>query len=199
MSPQVASIFNACDTGLAKGLSDQVIAKLNRMVKSPILVKVEHRLIDIESDAVNPYLQPKAVKSLIAAVEDSGKVIIINSMFRTIVQQHIIRKQYDLGLCGITAAALPGRSNHEKGLAIDIEDPYSWQYSLESNSWIKLGVWDDMHYDYWDGRQDIPKLQCYAFQQLWNQYNPSELIAVDGLYGAITARCIDRSPIDGWD
>lgn len=194
----VRDIIGSCNTGLARGLSIQLIGKLNRMVKTPLLVKVDDPLIDTSSASVNPYLQPEAAAHLITAAKRRGKTIILNSCLRTTVQQHIIRTQYERGLCGITAAAMPGRSNHERGAAIDIQDPEDWQDALEAQDWSKLGSWDNMHYDYWDSRKDIASLQISAFQQLWNQYNPSDRIAVDGTYGQVTADRINRSPIDGW-
>jgi D-alanyl-D-alanine carboxypeptidase len=194
----VADIINACDTGLAHGLSIQLIEKMNRMVKTPLLVQVNHPKIDASGQQINAYLQPNAANSLKLAVEEAGRPLIVNSMLRTTVQQHIIRTQYEQDCCGITAAAPPGRSNHEQGLALDIQDPYFWQPYLERHGWAKLGPWDDMHFDYWEGRRDIAKLQIFAFQQLWNQWNPSKLIAIDGAYGPTTARCIQQSPLEGW-
>lgn len=195
---RVIDIINSCNTGLASGLSIQLIAKLNRMVSSPLLVKVSDPLIDTSSSSVNAYLQPSAAACLVQAARSRGKVIKINSCLRTTVQQHIIRRQFENGLCGITAAALPGRSNHERGAAVDIQDPDDWRDCLESHQWSKLGNWDNMHYDFWDSRKDIASLQISAFQMLWNQYNPNNIIAVDGSYGATTAAKIDLSPVDGW-
>jgi hypothetical protein len=197
-SKTVADIIEYCDTGLAHGLSLQCIAKLNRMVSSPLLVALGHSLIGVEGNQINPFLQPPAAAALIRAVESRGVKLLINSCLRTTVQQHIIRTQYEKELCGITAAALPGGSNHEQGLALDIQNPWDWKEALEAQGWIKLGSWDDMHYDFWDGKANIAKLQISAFQQLWNENNPAELIAIDGNYGAVTAKCIQRSPVDGW-
>lgn len=195
---QVKDIINACDTGLARGLSLQLIAKLNRMVSSPLLVEVKHALIDTSSSAVNPYLQPAAAEALTKSVIKRGKKLVVNSCLRTTVQQHIIRRQFEKGLCGITAAALPGRSNHERGAAIDVVNPDEWQLHLEIFSWRRLGSWDYPHYDFHNSRRDISNLQISAFQMLWNENNPKNLIAVDGEYGATTAGKIDLSPIDGW-
>jgi N-acetylmuramoyl-L-alanine amidase len=195
---RVADIIGSCDTGLAHGLSAQLIAKMNQMVKTPLLVNVKSKWINTNSMAVNAYLQPSAAAKLLEAAKSRRKIIKINSCLRTTVQQHIIRRQFENGLCGITAAALPGRSNHERGAAIDIEDPIDWQNCLESYGWSKLGSWDNMHYDFWDSRKDIASLQISAFQALWNQHNPDNLIAVDGSYGKVTAAKIDLSPVDGW-
>lgn len=195
---QVKTIINACDTGLARGLNIQLIAKLNRMVSTPLLVEVKHSLIDTGSDAVNPYLQPAAAEALVRAVIKRGQKLTINSCLRTTVQQHIIRRQFKKGLCGITAAALPGRSNHERGAAIDINNADDWRLHLEIFGWRKLGSFDPPHYDYYNCRNDISSLQISAFQMLWNEHNPNALIAVDGVYGNITASKIDLSPLDGW-
>jgi hypothetical protein len=194
----VGQILDRCDTGLARGLSLELIAKLNRMVKTPLLVEVKHPLIDTSNPAVNPYLQPEAAAALIRAVERRNQKMIINSCLRTTVQQHILKRQCSRGWCGIPACAPPGKSNHESGKAIDIEDSHDWCDYLEDAGWDKLGSWDDMHFDFWNGRSDIAKLQISAFQQLWNTHNPKYQLAVDGGYGAVTASKIDLSPIAGW-
>jgi N-acetylmuramoyl-L-alanine amidase len=194
----VADIINRCNTGLARGLNIQLIEKMNRMVNTPILVKVDHPLIDTSAPQVNPYLQPAAAGKLAAAATKRGKKLILNSCLRTTVQQHIIRRQFKAGICGITAAALPGRSNHEDGAAIDVQNPQEWQLTLELCGWKWLGAWDAPHYDFWDSRKSIASLQISAFQMLWNQYNPRDLIPVDGTYGPLTGSKIDQSPIDGW-
>lgn len=195
---QVQDIISRCDTGLARGLSQQLIQKMNRMVKQPVMIEVKHELIQTSDSAVNPYLQPRAAAKLISAVKRRSRKLIINSCLRTTVQQHIIRRQFEAGLCGITAAALPGRSNHERGAAIDIDDPYAWKSTLESCDWMWLGAWDEPHFDYWDHQKSIASLQISAFQMLWNEFNPKDLIPVDGVYGPLTGAKIDLSPIDGW-
>jgi LAS superfamily LD-carboxypeptidase LdcB len=46
------------------------------------------------------------------------------------------------------ACAPPGKSNHNGGLAVDIQDANSWRTAMTNNGWTKLGDWDPMHYDY---------------------------------------------------
>jgi hypothetical protein len=195
---KVKDIIGKCNTGLAKGLSDQCIKKLNALTKTPLLVKVDHPLLVAASSAVNFYLQPKAAQKLIDAANQRKVPMTINSCLRTTVQQAIIRIQYEQGLCGISAAASPGRSNHERGLAIDIQNPNIWEEALEDNGWARLGQWDPPHYDYNDGRSDIARLQIQSFQMLWNTYNPTKLLAIDGVYGPKTQEAILNSPIAGW-
>lgn len=196
-SLKVIDILGRCDTGLARELSLQVIAKVNRMVKSPILVEVEHPLIDISSSAVNPWLQPAAFKMLVSAVEKRDSRMKINSCYRTAIQQHILRQQLERGLCGLTAVALPGKSNHEKGLAIDIEDAAGWKPYLEDCGWSWIGAFDPMHFDYWSGINDLGRIGVSACQLLHNAHNKEQL-AVDGAYGARTAAAINNFPINGW-
>lgn len=198
MAAQVGSIIDQCDTGLARGLNLQCIAKMNRMVKTPLLVEIKHPLININGDQINPFLQPQAAAALVNAAKARGTKMVINSCLRTTVQQAIIRMQFEAGLCGITAAALPGTSNHERGAAIDIQDPDGWEPFLEDEGWVRLGSWDPPHFDYNGLRSDIAMIQISAFQQLWNQHNPKDVIAIDGTYGPVTAKCIQKSPLSGW-
>lgn len=41
-------------------------------------------------------------------------------------------------------------------------------------------------------------LEVKAFQELWNQHNPGDAIAVDGLWGPATATRVDRLPAMGF-
>ncbi len=101
--------------------------------------------------------------------------MIINSGLRTLAQQLMLYTWYQQHRCGITAAAAPGnsiiflslslsvsflsnvcvlnltltgKSNHNSGLAVDIQDAPAWKTAMASNGWVKLGDWDPMHYDY---------------------------------------------------
>jgi LAS superfamily LD-carboxypeptidase LdcB len=51
-------------------------------------------------------------------------------------------------VCLTKACAPPGKSNHNGGLAVDIQDANSWRTAMTNNGWTKLGDWDPMHYDY---------------------------------------------------
>jgi hypothetical protein len=193
----VKDIIGKCDTGLARGLSLQVIAKINRMLPKPSLVPLNHELLDVSSPAVNPYLQPQALEALIIAAKERGRTMKINSCYRTAVQQHILKQQLADGCCGLTAVAPPGRSNHECGLAIDIEDAQGWRPYLERYGWSWIGQFDPMHFDYWNGRTELGRVGVAACQLLHNEHN-KEQIAVDRSYGPTTARAINNMPVDGW-
>jgi hypothetical protein len=199
-APLVKDVIGQCNTGLIRGLSLQLIAKMNRLVSQdkPLLVAIDHELIDTSSPACNPFLQPVAAAALIRAVEKRQRRIVINSCLRTIPQQWLIRRQFEKKLCGITAAAQPDRSNHSNGSAIDVQNASDWKLYLGAESWKKLGDWDPPHYDYWGLRTDIAKLQVTAFQMLWNEHNPGDLLVIDGVYGNKTGERIANSPADGF-
>jgi hypothetical protein len=195
----VRDCISGCDTGLIQGLSLQVIAKMNRIVKNPVLVQLKHHLLGCTGTQNNPYLQPEAARALYRALNARGTQMTMNSCLRTVPQQWLIWNQYQQGRCGITLAARPDRSNHGGGLAIDIEDAYGWQAALEAEGWQRLGDNDPMHFDFvGTGREDLNWIQIAAFQGLWNQNNPGKTLAVDGLYGEATGNAISNSPADGW-
>jgi N-acetylmuramoyl-L-alanine amidase len=198
--PLVKEVVGACNTGLIRGLNLQIIAVMNTLV-SNVLVNIDDLNVDVNGDQINPFVQAAAKESLRLAINRRGSKLIINSAFRTVAQQYLLRRQFELGLCGIFAAARPGFSNHEGGLALDIEDPQGWRPFLEQHNWFWLGAFDPPHFDYQfraATRQDLGIVGVRAFQRLWNQNNPHDQIAEDGIYGAQTGARISNSPAEGF-
>ena len=197
----VFDVTSLCDTGRIKGLSLQIIDELNLLVPNA-LEKFTDLFVDVEGDQINPFLQHKARQSLELAINERGTRLIVNSAYRTVAQQYLIRRQFEAGLCNITAAAQPGFSNHEGGLALDVEDPDGWQPFFERHGWKRLGRdFDFPHFDYnvlAGVRQDLNQLGVKAFQSLWNKNNPGDIIAVDGGFGPNTAARLSKSPAGGF-
>lgn len=115
----------------------------------------------------------------------------------------MLRRWFELGLCGIGAAAQPGLSNHEDGLALDTDDFQAWRSVLEAERWDWLGDTnprDPFHFTYVGSgvRDDIGEIGVKAFQQLWNNNNPSDKINVDGDFGDATRKRMDQSPAEGF-
>ena len=125
----------------------------------------------------------------------------MTSAYRTVAQQYLLRTWFEKGLSDITAAAKPGLSNHEDGLALDIPDFEAWRSALENEGWSWLGENDKVHFTFiGEGvRDDIGDIGVQAFQRLWNKNNPSDHILVDGIFGTETAKRIDKSPADGFN
>jgi hypothetical protein len=166
---------------------------------------VSGALVDFSSpkirlgQAVWPFLQPAAKRALDRAVANRGQTLIVNSAYRTIAQQLILFQQAQADRCGITIAAEPGKSNHQSGLALDIEDNAGWRPFLEAQGWKWLGPSDPVHFDFKGGGiRDIRSTAILAFQQLWNQNNPNDRIAEDGQWGPNTAARLGKSPANGF-
>ena len=166
-----------------------------------ILVKIDDLPNISFGPAAYPYVGGQTAKARLRdAVNNQGKTLVINSALRTLPQQFLLWRMFNFGpstRCGIPAVAQPGTSNHESGLALDIQDPFSWQLSLESQGWKHLGPFDPPHYDF-RGGTDLRILNIKAFQSLWNRNNPSDKIDTDGLWGPFTQTRLELSPVDGF-
>lgn len=200
--PTVKDIINdrGCSTVPVRGLSLQIIAEMNLLVPN-VLVTLEDLNLEATSLAVNLFAQSAAKDALRRAIQARGGTKLkLNSVYRTIVQQHLLRSWFEMRSCDIGAAALPGRSNHEDGLAIDTPDFNAWKAALENEGWDWFGSPDEVHFTYIRGgvRDDIGNIGIKAFQRLWNKHNPADQITVDGVWGPQTAARLNKSPADGF-
>lgn len=194
---------DTCSTSAVRGLSLQIIDEMNLLIPN-VLVNFEDLNIKASSSAVNPYLQPAAKEALRRAIMKRRATLILTSAYRTVAQQHLLRSWFERGQCGIGAAARPGLSNHEDGLALDTPDFDAWRSALEDEGWDWLGDTnpnDPVHFTFARGgvRDDIGDIGVKAFQQLWNKNNPSDQISVDGVFGPQTANRMDQSPAEGFN
>lgn len=195
-APNVASTRSSCNTGQIEGLSRQM---LDGMALQDHLVPIEHPLIVVEGDQNNPWLQPDAYRDLVQAVEERDHTLKVNSALRTPMQQHLLHQQWLQGECGISAAAQPPWSNHNSGLAIDIEDAQGWLPYLERHGWRWLGSHDPMHFDYTRSGDSLGAEQVRAFQRLWNRHRPLEPLVIDGIWGPATEAAVNRAPAAGFN
>ena len=122
----------SCSTVIVRGLSLQIIAEMNLLIPN-VLVNFEDLNINPTSQAVNLFLQPAAKEALRRAIQTRGTNLKINSAYRTVAQQHLLRSWYENGQCNIPRAAKPGLSNHEDGLALDTPDFQAWISALEKS------------------------------------------------------------------
>jgi Putative peptidoglycan binding domain/D-alanyl-D-alanine carboxypeptidase len=192
------------DTGRVSGLSRQIIAQMNTL-QTGVLINFES-LPGISSSGeshLNLYLQAGAKETLRAALragtsKQPNLKMTINSAYRTVAQQHILYQAFRRDPKLIPLAAKPGNSNHENGLAIDVSNYSAWKPYLLANGWQWLGGNDPVHFFENNGRDDVNNLGVKAFQTLWNKYNPTDLMTVDGSFGDQTAAKMDRCPIAGF-
>ena len=185
-----------CSTAACNALSQQLIHQMN--VMSPqTLVSFDELNVNLKSAAF-PYLQAPAKVSLAKAIQERGRTMTVNSGYRTIAQQLLLFNWG--GKCGYHVVARPGRSNHQSGLALDINDHNGWRPFLQKHGWRWFGNNDKPHFDYvGTGAKDIRQATMKAFQQLWNNNNPTKKLTVDGVWGSNTARCLNESPAYGFD
>jgi len=191
----VASSISAggCSTAVVGGLSNQIINQMG----TTNLVNFNGSHVSLGS-AVQPYLNPSASSALLAATNQMNDFMSINSAYRTPVQQFMLYEWYLRGQCGIPAAARPGGSNHESGLALDTSSYNYWRPSLESNGWRWYGAGDVFHFDYvGPGSVDLRTAGVRAFQQLYNARTGGNL-SEDGAYGPATEAAMNASPCNGW-
>ncbi|MFB2974820.1 M15 family metallopeptidase [Microseira sp. BLCC-F43] len=133
-----------CGTSVVNGLSQQLIHQMNLIVPDA-LVSFDDLNVELE-DAAFPYLQPSAKLGLQKAIQERGKKMHVNSAYRTIAQQLLLYR-WGIG-CGYSIVALPGRSNHQSGLALDINDHLGWKRYLENHGWEWFGPKDEPHFDF---------------------------------------------------
>ncbi len=190
---------SGCSTTVAYELSQEIIDEMNVLVPGSL---IDCSDLDIEiSSQQFPYLQRPAKQALARAIQARGRTMRINSAYRTVAQQYLLRSWVDRGLCRnvVSVAAQPGRSNHESGLALDISDFNGWLSFLRREGWRWFGERDRVHFDFvGSGRRDIKGTGVLAFQTLWNKNHLNDRIDEDGIYGAETASRLSISPAEGF-
>lgn len=181
-------------TSIVNGLSQQLIYQIN-LILPDALVSCDDLNVNL-SDAAFAFLQPAAKQGLQKAIQERGVKLVVNSGYRTIAQQMLL---YNWRGSNSNPVAPPGRSNHQSGLALDINDRAGWEPFLKRHGWQPLAG-DPPHIDYRGaGTRDLRKATIQAFQQLWNKNHPSEYIKDDGLWGPKTESCLNRSPSTGFE
>ena len=191
-------ITSQCSTIAVKGLSLQLIDQMN--CEDPGIMK------SFEGDpnftygsVVFPFQQGPATDALKAAAASRSGAIPITSALRTLPQQYLLYEWYRRGLCNANLAALPGRSNHNGGLAVDIGDSSTWRQSLRSRSYIDNVSGEPWHFYYTGaGGKDVRNLSVLAFQKLYNRNFPENPITEDGLYGPQSEGALKESPANGF-
>jgi hypothetical protein len=194
MSAATVSSFitSSCSTAVVVGLSNQIATEIGCMSPSSLVRFAAGSGITFNSNAVLPFLAANARTDLQAV----GNVQ-LNSAFRTVAQQFLIVEWFNRGRCGITAAAAPGRSNHESGRAVDVANFSARVTAMANHGWAHDVPGDPVHFDHLSSA-DIRGKDVLAFQRLWNRNHASDKIAADGIYGPQTEARIRQSPATGF-
>jgi D-alanyl-D-alanine carboxypeptidase len=190
-----------CDTSVVKALSVQIIQEIDclRPATFSKIDKIPNVSLSA-SVAALPYIQTPALGPLTAAAKTRNTPMSINSALRSLAQQYLLYSWWKRpgNPCGYQVVAVPGTSNHESGLAVDINDSAGWRTALSNRGFRWLGAGDVPHYDYIDGGVKLSGLSVKAFQRLWNRNNPQDKIDEDGVYGDNTGARLAKTPIGGF-
>jgi hypothetical protein len=186
-------VTSSCSTSVVRGLSMQIAREVDCMSPSSLAQLAPSTKVKFSSNAVLPFMHPSAKGDLLRV---SG-VLQVNSAYRTVAQQYLLYRWWQAGRCGITAAATPGRSNHESGRAIDLQNWSARRASMAAHHWSHSVPGDPVHFDHVQSPDNRGK-DVRAFQRLWNRNHPNDKITVDGIYGSQTANRLKRSPAKGF-
>lgn len=148
--------------------------------------------------------RPEVLDALRAAATSKNDFITINAAYRDVGMQYFSRWRNE-NCDGNFMAAIPGRSNHQGGRAIDVQSHAYWADTLIDHGFNRPYYPKDLpHFElvgnqqYRDESEQLKKLSILAFQVLWNKNNPSDQIDEDGLYGAETKERLGNSPVEGF-
>jgi hypothetical protein len=192
------AVTRACSTTAVRGLATQLVEEIQCL--RPGTMAPINGIPNVSlSSAVFPFLQAPAATALRNASSRARRTIFVNSALRTLPQQYLLHRWYRLGRCNIRLAAQPGTSNHEGGIAVDIEDAEALRSVMSGASYRWFGPSDPVHFDFvGGGAVSLEGLSTRAFQRLWNRNNPNDRIAEDGDYGPATESRLARSPANGF-
>ena len=199
MTVQDAANAGGCSTTAVKGLSQQIVDETNCLIPNAYSAVPSTSNL-VESASTFSFMQTPARDALVKTLGDNpGMTMNVDSMLRTVAAQYLLYAWYQAGMCGIQLAATPGTSNHEQGLAFDTNDYSAWTSALQSNGFQWYGSADVVHFDYVGaGTVDLNGKDVLAFQKLWNENNPTDLITEDGQYGTASGTRLQKSPADGF-
>ncbi|MDQ3333658.1 MAG: NBR1-Ig-like domain-containing protein [Myxococcota bacterium] len=186
---------SSCSTAVVIGLSKQIAEEVGCMSPGGLVKFEAGGNLKITSNAVLPYLHSSGKTDLekVAAT----RLVQVNSAFRTVAQQYLLYRWFQLGRCGIPAAATPGRSNHEGGRALDIANYSSLIGAMAARGWSHNVPGDPVHFEHLSS-PDQRGRDVRAFQRLWNRNHPNDLLVEDGAYGPATEARLRNAPATGF-
>jgi N-acetylmuramoyl-L-alanine amidase len=181
-------------TSIVNGLSQQLIYQIN-LIAPNALVSFDDLNVEL-GNAAFPFVPPAGKEALRKAIAKRGETLVVNSAYRTLAQQVLL---YNNRFNNRNPVAAPGTSNHQSGLALDIEDRDGWEPFLIPLGWEPLDG-DPPHVDYRGaGARDLRQTTILAFQKLWNKNHPHNQLDEDGEFGDNTEAALNKSPSIGFN
>lgn len=178
----------SCSTVGFEALSRQLAQHQTCMFPGQF-VEVRHANISATSGRVHLFMVPESANALMRIADSTA--LRVNSAFRPVSDQLALQRR---GGCGAVAA--PGRSNHNGGRAVDVDNWSSVRTAMSRGGFRWYGAGDEVHFD--GPGPDQRSRSVTAFQNLWNLNNPGDRIAEDGAYGPQTEARLLRTPMSGF-
>jgi MYXO-CTERM domain-containing protein len=186
----VARIAGGCTTEGTEGLSQELVRSHLCAFPGAVAEFTPHPSITLTHPRVHPLGTSETVAAIRAAADRTP--LVVTSAFRTLVEQYLL---YEGGGCGL--AAVPGNSNHQSGLAVDLSNWEAARSSmLAAGCTHPYPTSDPVHFDC--PGSDMRSASVLVFQRLWNVAHPEDRIAEDGVYGPMTRARLGRSPAAGF-
>lgn len=194
----VISTESSCETSVVFGLTKQIAGVLSKM--GIFFADIPGNTGISCTGGCSGYIQKSALTSLESITKSVSRTINIDSAWRSCAQQYLLYQWKAQYKCGQTnPVAVPGTSNHEGGIAIDVPDYNSWISSLTNHGWnYPMPDDDPVHFEFGERAAYYAQQNLIAFQKLWNRFNPNRTIAEDGIFGDDTANAFENSPCNGW-
>lgn len=186
------------------GTPDALVSGLSRQLVDAINCLRPGTLVEIPLDAVLRMLEAgrpnlidgRALADLRAAAADGDRQMVVRWAYRDVGLQQLFWLQDAYQGCAV--AARPGNSNHQNGLAVDLNDWQYWEPIMRRHGWENNLANDRVHFDY-QRVEDIGlgSFSLYAFQELWNLNHPEAPLPTGGALDAETDAALAGAPIEG--
>jgi len=189
-----------CDTPpeLVEGLSRQLVEAIN-CIRPGTLADIplggDLRMLREGRPA---YVDARGLNDLLNAASAGDRQMVVRWSYRDVALQHLFWLQDDFRNCAVAAPA--GLSNHQNGLAVDLNDYQYWQPRMRAGGWENNLPNDRVHFDF-SGAEDIGlgALSLLAFQHLWNRNHPDEALALTAELDGDTYTALSEAPIEGFE
>ncbi|MEZ4431384.1 MAG: hypothetical protein R3F65_03145 [bacterium] len=143
------------------------------------------------------FIDARAADALAEAAAAGDRQMVVRWAYRDVALQHLFWLQDQFRGCAVAAPA--GLSNHQNGLAVDLDDRAYWEPIMRRHGWANDLPNDRVHFDY----QVVPDvglgaLSLLAFQALWNANVPGEPLDLTAELDGATYDALSRAPIEGF-
>ncbi len=189
-----------CDTPpeLVDGLSRQLVEAINCIRPGTLADIPLGGDIRLLREGRPAYVDTRGLDALLDAANAGDRQMVIRWSYRDVALQHLFWLQDDFRNCAVAAPA--GLSNHQNGLAVDLNDHQYWEPRMRAQGWENNLPNDRVHFDY-SGAEDIGlgALSLLAFQHIWNRNHPDDPLALTAELDGATYDALSEAPIEGFE